>query len=91
MQTLLQRNCGFMNEKSKVIIIVLVILLVLLVPVRVVYKDGGTKEYKSLTYKYIEWHRLMSEGEGIYEGTSFYFFPKNFLSIDTLYRMETGK
>lgn len=80
-----------MKGKSKVIVLILVILLVLLVPVRVVYKDGGTKEYKSLTYKYIEWHKLLSEDEGVYEGTSFYFFPKNFLSIDALYRMETGK
>lgn len=80
-----------MKRKSKVIILILVILLVLLMPVRVVYKDGGTKEYKSLTYKYIKWHRLLSVDEGIYEGTSFYFFPKNLLSIDTLYRMETGK
>ena len=79
-----------MKGKSKVIILILVILLVLLVPVRVVYKDGGTREYKSLTYKYVEWHRLLSVDEEIYEGTSFYIIPKNFLSIDALYRMETG-
>ncbi len=48
--------------KKKVIIVsVVVILLILLVPIPFKLKDGGTIEYKSLTYKVSKVHRLLAD------------------------------
>ena len=56
--------------------IIIFILLLLFVPIKFQYTDGGTIEYKSLSYKYIKWHRLRNNGS-FYEGTDIYWFPKN--------------
>lgn len=61
--------------------IVIFILLILFVPIKFQYKDGGTVEYKSLSYKYIKWHRLRNNGS-IYEGIDIYWFPNNIKSLD---------
>ena len=50
--------------KKKVIIIsVAIILLILLFPIRNQLKDGGTVEYKALTYKVSKVKRLISIDE----------------------------
>jgi len=48
--------------KKKKIIIIVVILIVLLFPIRNQLKDGGTVEYKSLTYSISKVHSLYSIG-----------------------------
>lgn len=48
--------------KKKVIIIsVIIILVVLLFPIRNQLKDGGSIQYKSLTYEITKVHSLMPE------------------------------
>lgn len=73
-------------KKKKIIIIislVIVILLVLLFPIKRVYYDGGTKEYRALLYQAIVWHKLDSSYESGYKtGTEYHFFPNNFHSVD---------
>ena len=69
--------------------IVLIILLaaILFVPVPSgIYKDGGTREYRALTYKLVRWNRLTAED--FYTETKIYWFPDNFKSIDTLWAEE---
>lgn len=61
--------------------IVIFLLLVLFVPAKFEYKDGGTVEYKSLSYKYIKWHRIRNNSS-YYEATDIYWFPKNIYSLD---------
>ena len=59
------------------------ILLVLLFPIKRVYYDGGTKEYRALLYQAIVWHKLDSSYESGYKtGTEYHFFPNNFHSVD---------
>lgn len=45
-------------KKKLIIVMVIVILLILLVPIPIHLKDGGTVEYKALTYKITIVHRL---------------------------------
>ena len=47
-----------MKEKKIIIIVLILLLIILVIPVKLHHKDGGTIEYKSLTYKIIKWHRL---------------------------------
>lgn len=55
-------------KKKGIIISVAIILLVLLFPIRNQLKDGGTVEYKSLTYKVSKVKRLISIEEMEQEG-----------------------
>jgi len=72
------------------IIIAVTLLLVLTVPYKIeTYKDGGTKEYTSLTYKVVDWNKQVDGGK--YENRSFYFFPKNTKSVDELWKTEAEK
>ena len=63
--------------KKKLIIIIVVILLILFVPIRFKHKDGGSVEYRSLTYRIFKWKILNSDGS-YYESKNVYFFPNNF-------------
>lgn len=63
-----------MNAKNKngkklilLIIIIIIILLVLLVPVPRYLNDGGTVEYKALTYKISKVHRIVENLDKAYE------------------------
>lgn len=54
--------------KNKVIIVVIIaFLLILLVPIPMRLKDGGTVEYKALTYKISKVHRLNNNSKTGYE------------------------
>ena len=73
----------------KKIIIILIVFLILIFPIRLQYKDGGTIEYRSLTYRIIKWHALDDYYEsGFKTGTDFYLFPNNFKSIDYFYDVK---
>lgn len=91
----LQNEGIIMKEKKKwdkkiwIPIAILVLMAVLFVPVPSgTYKDGGTRTFSALTYKIVKWNRLPGIGEGRYEATKIYFFPKNFKSIDALWESE---
>ncbi len=80
-----------MKKKTKIIIAVVAVILcaVLFVPIPGGgVKDGGTREFTSLTYKIVKWNRLT--GGGVYDKTKIYFFPKNFKSLDGLWSYEEG-
>ncbi len=63
------------------IVIIVVLLVVLFTPFSIrCYKDGGTVEYTSLTYKIIKWKII--DGDGYYQATDVYYFPDNFKSAD---------
>lgn len=75
-------------KKKTIIILCIVLALALFTPVPTgIYKDGGTREYTSLTYKIVDWNRLGEEGK-LFTGVKFYPFPYNFLSVSRLYERE---
>lgn len=76
-----------MKKRIWMQILVVLILAILFVPIPVgVYKDGGTREYTAITYKIVDWNRLI--GDSTYDKTKVYFFPRNFKSIDELWYYE---
>ena len=76
-----------MKKKIWIPILVVVVLAILFTPIPTgVYKDGGTREYTSLTYKIVDWNRMT--GDATYDETKVYFFPYNFKSIDGLWYYE---
>lgn len=89
-----------MKKHLKLILIILLILLLIWpypFPARqITYRDGGTKEYFSLTYRIIWWNVSVLDEEQLSPGQAainhsvkVYFFPNNFKSIDTLWE-EAG-
>ena len=75
------------SKKIWIPIVILVLLAVLFVPIPTgVYKDGGTRAYTALTYKVVKWNRL--DDLIRVKKTKVYFFPDNFKSIDTLWKMD---
>lgn len=80
-----------MKRKIITLLLILSAILILFCPLPSgVYKDGGTRTYSSLTYKVVIWNRLLNDG-GSYQKTSVYLFPKNFQSIDELWKLENDK
>ena len=86
-------------KKGIIIGIIVVVLLVLFLPVPIgEYDDGGTRDYRALTYKIVVWNRLYAEvnedgssGEvSTYHKTSVFWIPENFKSIDELWKTERG-
>ena len=65
-------------------------LAVLLVPIpQSAYDDGGTREYKALTYKIVDWNKIYADG--IYKNTKVYFGKNRYKSIDELWQLEEEK
>lgn len=80
-----------MKKKIWIPIIVIVVLAILFIPIPSgVYKDGGTRSYTALTYKLVDWNRMITADE-TYDKTRVYFFPNNFKSIDSLWHYEEKK
>ena len=87
-----------MKKKIIIIAIIITILLILFLPIpHGTYKDGGTKEYRALTYRIVVWNRFVDQinedgsvGEVTkYSKTSVFWLPDNFKSIDELWEIET--
>lgn len=85
--------------KKKIIIplaIFLLFLLVLFLPIpRGSYEDGGTREYRALTYKIVRWNKINAiiteNGEPIhstYRNTSLFWFKDKNKTIDQLWKIE---
>lgn len=74
----------------KWLIPVIALLLPLVIPIPIApCRDGGTREYVSLTYKVVKWNRLYGN-DSIYSETKLYIFPMNFMPLDSLWDMEEG-
>ena len=77
-----------MKKKIWIPILIVAVIAILVIPIPTgTYKDGGTREYTSLTYKIVDWNRLTDDGS-TYSTTKVYFFPNNFRSIDNLWYKE---
>ena len=80
-----------MKKKMWIAIVVVALFIIFIIPIPTgIYKDGGTRTYTSLTYKIVDWNRMIT-ADDIYEDTKVYFFPHNFKSIDSLWDMEENK
>lgn len=67
-----------MKRKTSIFIISIIFLVVLLIPIKNVYKDGGTITYSAALYKVVKWHKINVTIEGGYKtGTEVFVFPKN--------------
>lgn len=65
------------NVKKRCIIVISVILFLLCVPIKYIYKDGGSIAYKAILWSYIDWSR-----EKEFDGkpsTELKIFPFNFI------------
>ena len=76
-----------MKKKFWIPIAAAVLLAVLFVPIpSKTHEDGGTREYRALTYKIVEWNKNQ---DGVsYDKTRLYLFPRNFKSLDELWEGE---
>lgn len=62
-----------MKKKIWIPIIIVVFLAVFIIPIPSgVYKDGGTREYTALTYKIVDWNRMVG-ADSIYDTTKVYW------------------
>ena len=87
-----------MKKKTIIIsaVVGVILLAVLFVPVPpIAYDDGGTKEYRALTYKVIKWQRLAGAAgtdgtyiSGFYTGTRVHWFADSYKSIDELWEED---
>jgi len=55
-------------KKKVTAIIVVFVCLILFFPIRMSLKDGGSVQYKALTYSITKVHSLISDEEAIQEG-----------------------
>ena len=78
-----------MKKKGTVILLaVLLVLAILFVPIpRGTMKDGGTRDWKALTYRLVSWNRLTGGGD-TYSATRFYFGTDAGKSLDDLWKIE---
>ena len=80
-----------LKKKIWIVAPIILILLILFIPIPGgQYSDGGTKDYKALTYRVVVWNRLFAE-DLTYHKTSVFWFPTNFKSIDELWELEFGQ
>ena len=84
-----------MNKNRRRIVIVLIaVALLLFFPIpSPAGNDGGTVEFRAMTYTVVRWHRLLPShqeigGSDVYKKTSVYWFPHNFKDIDDLWELE---
>ena len=79
-------------KKKIVIVLIVIVLLVLLIPIPRHLKDGGTVEYRALTYKIAKVHKLNDDSSNGYEtGTRILLFGKEIYSNVSLEKSENKK
>ncbi len=70
------------------IVVVILLLLIFFVPIpQASYDDGGTREWKALAYKIVDWNRIYEDG--VYEKRRVYYGADCFKSIDELWMEES--
>ena len=84
-----------MNKNRRRIVIVLIaVALLLFFPIpSPAGNDGGTVEFRAMTYSIVKWHRILPTADAsgkadMYIKTSVYWFPHNFKDIDDLWELE---
>ena len=84
-----------MNKNRRRIVIVLIaVALLLFFPIpSPAANDGGTVEFRAMTYSIVKWHRILPTADAsgkadMYIKTSVYWFPHNFKDIDDLWELE---
>lgn len=78
-------------KKRTLIILLILIVAILFVPVpSSPCKDGGTRDYTSMTYKIVVWNHICDDGN-VFQETKVYFFPDNFRSMDDLIDRELSQ
>ena len=80
------------RRKTVIILVAVVLLLFLPIPFPAA-GDGGTVEFRAMTYSIVKWHRILptTDASGkadMYIKTSVYWFPHNFKDIDDLWELE---
>ena len=80
-------------KKKWIKMLCVAIALILLFPVPIKFKDGGTVEFRAMTYTVVKWHRILPTADAsgkadMYIKTSVYWFPHNFKDIDDLWELE---
>lgn len=60
------------------IVIIVAVFIICCIPIKFVYKDGGSVSYKAILYSYTKYHRLEAD-DTYYIADEFLFFPMNFL------------
>lgn len=62
--------------RKKLTVFIVVLLIAMLIPMRQVYKDGGTVCYQAIAYQVTKWHALQEKDyrQGIYAGTEISVF-----------------
>lgn len=55
-----------MKRRIAIAVIIVAALVILLFPIRIAYKDGGSVEYKALTYSVTKYHRMPPIGSDDY-------------------------
>ena len=83
-----------MKKKITIIAAVCLVAVILFTPVSMgTLEDGGTRDYRALTYRIIKWNRpngISEDGTHLeyYQKTGVYFFPYNLKDIDELFELE---
>lgn len=76
-------------KKKIIIVAIIIILFVLLIPIPRRLKDGGTIEFKALTYKVAKVHRLNNNSENGYDdGIKIEIFGKEIFSNVSIEKVE---
>jgi len=86
-----ERNAETKKKRRKLLWIAIAsfvaVLAILFVPIPLgAYDDGGTREYRALTYRIVEWNRF--NRDTVYHKTRVYFFSDKNKSIDELWQTE---
>jgi len=85
---------AFIISKDKLLItltgVSIGILLLLFVPIKFQYRDGGTVEYRAISYRFIKWNKLM-DGGNYYNGEDLHWFPHNFHSLEFYEPIQSPK
>ena len=80
--------------RRKTVIILAAVALLLFLPIpSPAANDGGTVEFRAMTYAVVKWHRILLTADAsgkadMYIKTSVYWFPHNFKDIDDLWELE---
>ena len=63
-----------MNRRKKALILVLILLIPLLIPIHVVYKDGGSGGWHAIAWQYTRYHEIADGGYIV--GSTFTLFGR---------------
>lgn len=83
--------------RRRTIVILVAVALLLFFPIpSFPMSDGGSVEFRAMTYTVVKWHRILPTADAsgkadMYIKTSVYWFPHNHRDIDDLWELEMEK